>query len=128
MSYFPRTDVSIGSNGFLIEIAVPGVDEDDVKIEITKNTIVVSGIIQDRDKYSRYSHKELYRGRFLRKYPINTRLFDLKNTSCNIYNGLITIKVPHTDQDKVSNVKVLQFTKQDLNLDIQEGEENGSTS
>jgi HSP20 family molecular chaperone IbpA len=108
MGYYPRTDMSIDSEGLLIEISVPGLNATDVKLELVNNNLTISGTNKQRNQYARYIEKELCAGFFSRSYNINTNLFDISSIVSQGTNGLLTIRIPHKNKS-INNVQVVEI-------------------
>jgi HSP20 family molecular chaperone IbpA len=124
MGYYPRTDISKNVDGMLIEIAICGLSEDEVSVDLASSSIVVRGVIPDRDEYSKYAAKELYRGRFSRTYPFNSSQHDLDKIECTMENGLLTVFIPYKAKNKqTSNIRSLTIK----DIDTDKENENGDT-
>ena len=115
MGYYPRTDVSQDKNGLLIEVAVPGFDEQNLNIELVSNHLVISGKCAPRDQHATYTTMELYRGSFSRKCLINNKMFDIENVKCKILNGFLTINIPYKNIPHVQEIHKIDIIKGELN-------------
>jgi HSP20 family protein len=70
-SFTPPLDAILDDNDLVIEVAVPGIERDDVKVENAEGLLVVSGIQRGhRGSAGTYSHAEIPRGPFYRTFRI----------------------------------------------------------
>ena len=112
MGYYPRTDISYNENGLLIEVAIPGLNVEHVKLEFTNSILLVLGEHKERNQHSKYTSKELYTGYFCREYIINTKIFNVNTIISKMVNGLLTITIPYKDSPHVSEVKTISINEE----------------
>ena len=68
-SFTPRLDVTANGEEIVVELAVPGVDRDDVSVGTTDELIMISGFRRDHAGLERltFAHAEIPRGPFYRE-------------------------------------------------------------
>lgn len=70
-SFTPPLDAILDRNDLVVEVAVPGIERDDVTVENADGMLVVSGIQRGpRGSTGTYSHAEIPRGPFYRSFRI----------------------------------------------------------
>jgi HSP20 family protein len=74
-SFAPPLDVRERDQDLVIEVAVPGIDRDDVAVEVHEDTLVISGVLRRREANGNsYLHTEIPTGAFYRvvklPYPV----------------------------------------------------------
>ena len=75
-SFAPPLDVRERDKEIVIDVAVPGIDRDDVAVEINGDTLVISGVLRRREANgSSYLHTEIPSGAFYRvvKLPYSVK-------------------------------------------------------
>jgi HSP20 family molecular chaperone IbpA len=112
MSFYPRTDISQDNDGMLIELALPGLSNNDVKLEFSGTKLKISGRHKERDQYAKYTSKELFTGFFIRTYIINTKIFDVTNISSKIINGLLSINIPYKNKNVINKVESITIKEE----------------
>jgi HSP20 family molecular chaperone IbpA len=88
-SFTPALDAFIDGVDLIVELALPGVDRDDVAVERADSTLVVSGMRRGRG--GAYTHAEIPHGPFYRTFyiPFATR----GEPTVNLDRGLLRIRL-----------------------------------
>ncbi|MFU8770899.1 MAG: Hsp20/alpha crystallin family protein [Anaerolineales bacterium] len=99
-------DVLAEDEAYTISALVPGVDPDDINIEILNNTVAIRGEFKDVEKKdSKYLVCELPSGRFSRVLTLPTAL-DPAKAEANLKNGLFTLRVPKAEAHRPKVIKI----------------------
>lgn len=102
---FP-VDVLADSESFTIKALLPGIDPDDLEIQIVNEIVTISGEIKsDREEGVNYLLAERPSGRFHRTITLPTPL-DPTKVDANLENGVLTLHVPKTEEAKPRTIKV----------------------
>lgn len=111
-SGYPKLDVLIADGKYKIEAAVPGVNPDDLKVEILpqgngERCLRISGRINQEYQYSNdtdYHHRELSRSRFQRVVTLPKEVTG--DPEAVIRNGMLTLswELPKTLPDEETRV------------------------
>ncbi len=91
----PQVDISATENEYSISVEVPGVDEKDVKVEVTDNTLTIRGEKQQEkeEKDKNYYCVERSYGSFQRILSLPEDA-DQKDIRATFTKGVLTIKMP----------------------------------
>ena len=98
---FPRSAVKYHENGVTYQLALAGWDEEDLTVEVTSNSISVTG---KRDS----NEDDLFASRAFRwgqQDPYGS--YDFQSTQVNMKNGMLTLEIPVKEETKP---RVLQIT------------------
>jgi HSP20 family protein len=99
-------DVKAGDEAYDITALVPGLDADDLDIEVLNNTVTIRGEFksgeEDQDKYLVY---ELPNGRFSRVITLPTAA-DASKVEASIKNGVLFLHIPKAEADRPKAIKV----------------------
>ena len=87
--------VSELEDSIMFEFPLPGYAKDDVTIEIDSNYLVISADIEE----STYFRKS-----FTKSYVVSSK-YDIENTSAELKNGLLEIKISRTKKQKKIKIK-----------------------
>jgi len=106
--YYPALDVYENADELCIEMEIPGVNQEDVNVEIMGSTIRISGMKKDAflNKGVRYIRMERGFGKFSRDLEIPDR-FDLNQVDAKFKDGVLMIRITRSPQ-KVEVVKRIE--------------------
>jgi len=116
-TYYP-TDMYEDDNNLNIDIAVAGLDNEDIKIEEEDGVLKVSYNKQEESKDEncwadtgkRYIQKSIARRSFNLGWRISDKKFDLKNINAEIDKGILKITIPKIEELKAvkNTIKIKQ--------------------
>jgi HSP20 family protein len=98
-------DVQAGEEDYTIRALVPGLEAEDVSIEIINNTVSIRGEFPKADEDARFLANELPGGSFARTITLPTAL-DPSKAEANIKNGVLGLKVPKAESHRPRTIKV----------------------
>ncbi|GIX42315.1 MAG: molecular chaperone Hsp20 [Leptospiraceae bacterium] len=104
-TFYPKVDVSEKDNEIIIKADVPGIDEKDLDVSITKDAVIIQGEkkYEHEEKHSNYYKKERSYGSFRRVIPLPVEI-DESKAEATYKNGVVTIRLPKS-QEAIKNVK-----------------------
>lgn len=100
-------DVQAEDEAYELTALVPGLEADDLNIDILNNTVSLRGEFKSYEKEEgKYLMCELPAGRFSRVITLPTAL-DPANAEASIKNGVLRIRVPKAEAHKPKSIKVV---------------------
>lgn len=100
-------DVRAEDEAYTITALVPGLEGDDLSIEIINNTVSLRGEFKSTEQEnSKFLVCELPAGRFSRLITLPTAL-DPSKAEANIKNGVLVLQVPKAEAHRPKTIKVL---------------------
>lgn len=103
----PAVDVKETENSFLLSFSLPGIEKEEVKIELKDNRLTVSGERkkETEEKNTRYHRVEQYYGNFSRSFvlPENTNTASIE---ANFKNGVLTVVVPKAEEMQPKTIEI----------------------
>jgi HSP20 family protein len=104
-TFYPKVDVSEKDNEVVIKADVPGIEEKDLDVSITKDAVIIQGEkkYEHEEKSSNFYKKERSYGSFRRVIPLPVEI-DESKAEATYKNGVITIRLPKS-QNAIKNVK-----------------------
>ncbi len=115
---YPKMDVNLGSDCFIIKTAVPGVNPNDLKVEVIDGVVSISGEMEHKHKdwegfVRGETHSyitELHKGKFERSITLPEEVDQTKDPTAEFNNGILTLKWARKFEDKKNNTpKLIQI-------------------
>ena len=103
----PPVDIFETDEGIVLKVELPGIDKDDVSVEIKDNALILKGerLVDPQIKDENYYRKERAFGKFHRSFslqqPIKPDLI-----KATFKDGVLTIKIPRPGEEKPRQVTV----------------------
>jgi HSP20 family protein len=100
-------DVIEEENGFILRALVPGLEADDIDIEIINNTVSIRGELKTEEAAdkTKYLACELPQGKFSRvvTFPVEV---NSANVEANLKNGVLYLHIPKAEAHRPKTIKV----------------------
>jgi HSP20 family protein len=106
----PAANIIENNDSFRLEIAVPGLNKDDFRINLENNILTISAELEDekREEGKNYSRKEFYYGSFSRAFTL-PKTIDLEKIKADYQNGILCITLPKKDEARVDTKKEIKI-------------------
>ncbi|MCX7816311.1 MAG: Hsp20/alpha crystallin family protein [Syntrophales bacterium] len=103
--FVPSIDVREDEKEFVVQAELPGMDENDVEVLLTDDTLTIRGEKKEEkeDRKKGYYHAERTYGAFSRTIPLPEGV-DTKKAEATFKKGVLSITLPKTDEAR-SRVK-----------------------
>jgi HSP20 family protein len=99
-------DVQANDDDFTVRAMVPGLEADDLDIEIINNTVTIRGEFSDApSEKSKFMTCELPQGRFSRVISLPVSV-DAAKAEANLKNGILSLRIPKAEAHKPRSIKV----------------------
>jgi HSP20 family protein len=91
----------------VVKMAVPGINPDDINIQISGDTVTVSGETREEkeDKEKNYYQKQLRYGRFSQSVVLPTSV-QADKADASFKNGMLTLILPKSEELRPKQIKV----------------------
>lgn len=98
----------ISSLDFTIRAELPGVEEKDIEVTVTNDSVMIKGEKKEEkeDKGKNYYYMERSYGSFNRTIPLTAKT-DADQAQASIKNGVLNITIPKSASAKAKGTKVL---------------------
>lgn len=106
-SWYPTTDIFETKDEYVLKMEVPGLSKDDVKIELTDNTLTLKGERkEDKEiKKENYHRMESYCGTFCRSFTLPQNV-DAKKIDANMRDGILELRIPKAEEKKPRSIPI----------------------
>ncbi|MFH1749977.1 MAG: Hsp20 family protein, partial [bacterium] len=103
----PQINVSTKGKDVIVEAEIPGVDEDNLDIEIGETAVRISGEKRDEKEVNEkdYYHKEVSYGSFQRVVPLPCEVRH-DSADAEVKDGVLKITIPKMQERKAKTIKV----------------------
>ncbi|MBI2058323.1 MAG: Hsp20/alpha crystallin family protein [Nitrospirae bacterium] len=103
----PRADVSETEDAYQFEIDVPGLDKNDLKVELKESVLTVSGEYKEEkdEKNKAYLSRERLLGRFARSFVVPGDIDD-KKLKAEFKSGILRILLPKTERARSREIPI----------------------
>ena len=104
--YVPYTDIHETEDALIVTMEMPGVEKDDIDVELEKNVLSVEGRI-DFDEYDALEplYTEYNVGHFRRSFKLSNDV-DQAKIAANIEDGVLTLHLPKAAEQKPRTIVV----------------------
>jgi HSP20 family protein len=94
VSWMPSVNVMERNNDYKIDLAVPGMEKKDFKIEVDENVLTISGERKEElnEENEKHTRREFHYGSFRRSFTLPESA-NVENISASYNNGILTILV-----------------------------------
>lgn len=100
-SSMPAVNIREDDKKFILDLAVPGMDKKDLKIDINEDVLTVSSESKHESEENRegYKRKEFSFSSFCRSFRIPENV-DSNKIEANYTDGILTVNLPKMEEDK----------------------------
>lgn len=103
---FPAINIFDDKDFFILKSEMPGIEKDDIKIQIKEDSLEIRGerkFIEKKDRV--YHRKERVYGSFARKFNLPFKS-DTNKVSADLKDGILTIKVNKAEEIKAKSISI----------------------
>ncbi|KAF0202431.1 MAG: HSP20 family [Bacteroidetes bacterium] len=106
----PSVNIVEGKNDFRIEVAAPGLQKDDFKINLDNNVLTISSEKEEKqeEKDERYMRREFSYTSFRRSFSL-PQTVEADKISANHSNGVLSISIPKKEEAKIKPAKQIEI-------------------
>jgi len=107
--WYPALDISENEDGYQIEMDVPGIPKNDIKISLRDNQLTITGERKaekkEENKDKTYHRIERYFGKFQRTIALPNEV-DAEKIKAEYNNGVLKIILPRAEKSKPKEIKI----------------------
>jgi HSP20 family protein len=107
LEFSPACDVTETDNSFEINFDIPGVNKDDVKVELKDNVLSISGERKsESEKNTKNRHlKERSYGAFQRSFALPSGI-DASQVRAEYNNGVLQVSIPKAEESQAKRIDI----------------------
>ena len=109
LHYVPAVNINERANEFVIELAAPGLNKEDFKVEVDNGVLTISAEKKEekKDENSRYTRKEFSYTSFKRSFSLPEHV-EADKIEASHKDGVLTLALPKKEEAKQKAVKEIQ--------------------
>ena len=104
-----RTDIKEKKDSYVVNVDLPGYEEEDIKIEINNGYLTVTAEKTNSDEEKeegRYIRKERYSGQCSRSFYVGDNVKDT-DVKASFKNGILTLEFPKEKHEEIEEKKYI---------------------
>jgi HSP20 family protein len=100
-------DIEARKDEYVVRVSVPGLQAEDMRIEVVDNTVTISGEFkaESQDEQENYLLRERRYGQFNRSFTLPTPLNPAK-AEAEVENGVLTLRLPKAEEAKPKSITI----------------------
>jgi len=106
-TFVPSIDVSETDNQYQIDVEIPGMNKDDINLNVENNMLTISGerTFEQEEDGKQYHKKENRYGSFSRSFRLPENI-DSESVDANYENGLLHITVDKSEEKVKKKIEI----------------------
>jgi len=97
---YPKVNIINNDAAVIIEAAVPGLEKEDISIDLSEGILTISGKSNQSHDAKNYVHREIKRSSFSRSFKLDENL-DCEKIDAEMKNGLLLLKIEKKKPEEV---------------------------
>jgi HSP20 family protein len=104
-AWLPVADIEETDDAWVIEAELPGVNRKDVNVEMRDSEVIISGEIKEKERKGVLRRETRKTGEFEYRVTLPGDS-DAEHIDANLHDGVLTVRVPKTEQAKPRRIEV----------------------
>ncbi|MDQ3875534.1 MAG: Hsp20/alpha crystallin family protein [Actinomycetota bacterium] len=101
----PLVDIEETDDAYVVEAEVPGVNREDVNVELVGNDLSITGEIKERERKGLIRRQTRRTGRFDYRVSLPNQV-DAGKIDASLENGVLTVRVPKSERAQRRRIEV----------------------
>ena len=109
----PAVNIRETAESFMVEMAAPGMEKKDFKIELDGNQLSISSEKQEQwenDQNESYNRKEFSYQSFFRTFHLPKEVVDADKIKAKYDNGILKLEIPKRDEAKQKPARIIDVS------------------
>lgn len=103
--FSPAVETAWGDNTLNLRAILPGVPQNDIKVTVQNNQLIVEGERKTQETLARSGFTQLAYGKFRTELPLPSGL-DLDKVNCQLHDGVLDISIPITEKMRPRQIQI----------------------
>ena len=109
----PGVNIRENSESFVVEMAAPGMNKEDFRIELNGNNLIITSeknMDQETKEGERYTRKEFSYQSFSRAFTLAKDVVDADKIAAKYENGILQLLIPKKEEVKQKGPRTIQIS------------------
>ena len=102
-NFSPACDFSETDSHYLVSVDLPGMNKDDVNVEVREGMLTISG--ERKSEHKEEGYQERYFGSFTRSFTL-PKMAKVEEIEANFENGVLRLAIPKPESAKTPGKKI----------------------
>jgi HSP20 family protein len=103
--WIPAVDIEEQDDTYVVEAELPGVDRDDIDIELVGNELTISGEVTEKERTGILRKRTRRVGRFEFQVLLPDHV-DSEHVDANLKDGVLTVRIPKSERAQRRRIEV----------------------
>ena len=103
--WMPVVDIEEADGDFVVKVELPGVEKDDVQVNIENGVLTIKGEKKSRSEDKKRHRVECVYGSFMRSFTLPQDV-DVEKVEAAYKNGILNLTIPKQEQAKPKQIEV----------------------
>lgn len=104
-TWMPFADIEETEDAWIVEAEVPGVDREDVSVELRDSELIITGEIKHKERKGILRRRTRRTGRFEYRVVLPGQFTD-EQVEASLHDGVLTVRVPKPQQARARRIEV----------------------
>lgn len=111
-STLPAVNIRDTHDSYELEVAAPGMSKDDFNVELSNDTLMISGDmnVEEQNKYSDYTRREFGYTNFQRSFQLPEDSVQSDKIKASYVDGILHISIPKSEEAKTKPPKKIKVS------------------
>lgn len=109
----PSVNIRENDTAFTVEVAIPGMKKEDVKIELDRHVLSISAELKseknEKDEKGKWTRREFNYQSFKRTFTLPEDGIDVEKIEAKHEDGVLSIQIPKRIQEAVETRKLIEI-------------------
>jgi len=105
IAWSPPVDIEETEDAWVVEAELPGVDREDVHVDVEGNELTISGEIKERERTGILRRRTRRTGRFEYRVMLPGDV-DADNVDASLHDGVLNVRIPKPERARPHRVEV----------------------
>jgi HSP20 family protein len=103
--FVPLVDIEETEDAWIVEADLPGVQREDVNVEVRRNELAITGEIKEREREGILRRRTRKAGEFDYHITLPGEA-DAENIDAQLHDGVLTVRIPKPEQERPRRIDV----------------------
>lgn len=109
-SSLPAVNIKEDDEGFIVEVAAPGLNKSDINVELENDILTISSEKESESNSEGYKRREFQFNSFKRTFSLPENIVNGEKVVAKYYDGVLSISLPKKEEAKPKPVRAIEVS------------------